>query len=190
LASRAMAPDEPYGLGTAADEFRRFTGRPLDGVAGLLTIGALQDANDRASFGGEVGTVGDLLVEEGFKVAVVANADQPRPIDHQALLTTGGEPAIDLHREAVAALMTSVGAVGGGRADPGLRMGDPDAALGTRLDPTAVVDATTEALDGDRAVALVELSDLLLAERGSRSATEEAAERLEARARTWTDELF
>ena len=39
LAALALAPDEPYGLGTAADEYLRYTGRPLDGAAGLLTIG-------------------------------------------------------------------------------------------------------------------------------------------------------
>jgi hypothetical protein len=190
LASLALAPDEPYGLGTAGDEYLRYTGRPLEGAAGLLTIGGLQDANDDASFGAEVGRVGTMLVEEGFSVSVVANADQPRPIDAQPLVSTAGPPSLDLHREAAAALMGRDGIVPGGRVDGGLRRDDPEAALGTRLDPEAVVAAATAGLADDRSVTLVELSDLLLAEIGSRNAADEAALVLETRALTWTDELF
>lgn len=190
LAALALAPDEPYGLGTAGDEYLRYTGRPLDGAAGLLTIGGLQDANDDASFGAEVGRVGTLLVEEGFDVSVVANADQPRPIDAQPLVSTAGPPSLDVHREAATALMGADGIVPGGRVDAGLRMSDPEAALGTRLDPAAVLESAIASLDPERSVTLVELSDLLLAEIGSRNATDEAAEVLETRALTWTDELF
>lgn len=152
-AGLALEPDEVIENGTAADVFERRSGYPLDGAVGHMWIGSISDDNEDALFGGVPGVLGDALVADGRVTGVVANADWSIV-----------DPEVDtFHREATAALMGSRGVVGCGRVARSLLVDDAAAAYGVRLDAKAVVDAFEKCWT-DRAVVLVEASDLARAE--------------------------
>lgn len=146
-AGLVLQPHEPYGLGTAAQEFERRTGTPLEGTAALLTLPDLTRQNASANYGGQLGLVGATLLDAGFTAAVVANADRAD--------TAGAS----WHREAALALMDTNGILASGRIDRSLLMLDPLAPGGARLDADAVVAAFEDAW-ASNAVVLVEASDL------------------------------
>lgn len=189
IAAPALAPDEPFATGTAAEEYARLNGQPMDAAAALLTIESLKEENDSADFGAHPGTIGEALLEANRTTAVVANADRPIPLDLQPLFPWDSTVAPEIRREAVSALMDDDGQVPAGRVDAGLRRADPEAAYGSRLDPDAVLAAVEGVWDQDRVVVLVEASDLLLADAAGEEATPEAADALEQRALAWTDDL-
>lgn len=147
VAGIALEPEEPYGLGTAAEEFERRTGTDFDGAIGLLSLPGIVRQNDRSSFGGRVGLVGDELAEAGFATAVIANSDRTDTLDPS------------WHREAVLALMGSDGILPAGTVGRDLLTPDPIAPGGARLDNDAVVAAFDDVW-GEDAVVLVEASDL------------------------------
>ncbi len=150
----ALAPDEEFEGGPAADAYHRRTGEPLGpAAAGNLSIAGYHKEQDRLLFGGEVGALGDALTGAGVGTAVIGNADLAR---------TGTDP-IRYGRQAVSALMDSDGRLAGGRVDRGLLRPEPDAAFGLRLDPAAVAEAFA-AVWRDRSVVLVEGSDLVRSE--------------------------
>ncbi len=181
-AAVAMAPDEPYGIDTAAAEFERRTGGPLYGASGLLTLPELQQANDDDLFGGEVGTIGTALTDAGHRTAVIANADEPAPLS--------GETRWILHREAATALMGTDGVVTAGRVDRGLVVDDPEMPLGVRLDSEAVSEAAAAAWADPKAVVLVEASDLARAQAAGREASADQKDRLMEQALGEADALF
>lgn len=152
-AGLALEPEEPIENGTAGDVFERRSGERLDGAAGHMWIGSILADNEAALFGGVPGLLGDVLEEEGRARGVVANADW-------SLV----DPDVDtFHREATTALMDGSGVVPCGRVNRTLLVDDATAAYGVRYDREAVREAF-DACWKDRAVVLVEASDLARAE--------------------------
>jgi hypothetical protein len=145
----ALRPDERYEGGTAAEAYRRRTGRPPAGAAVQLSVAGYHAVNERLLFGGEVGALETALAGAGVSVAVVANADR----------APAGRDPTRYGRQAVTALMAPEGTLSGGRVDPGLLRLDPGAPWGHRLDVGAVTSAFLAAWR-DRSVVLVEASDL------------------------------
>ncbi len=180
-ASLAFMADEPFGIDTAAETYERRLGAPLEGVAGLLSFPELEGANDSSHFGAEVGGIGEALAEAGVGRAVVGNADLPP--------TQPDQLTWHRHREAVTALMDVQGAMPGGRVDDALLVDDPEAAAGVRLDEGQVLDTFRRSWT-DRAVVLVEASDLPRAHAVRPNTTGEQSDRLFARALAGADELF
>ncbi len=174
----ALGSDERYEGGTAAETFRRRTGRTPGGAAVHLSVAGYHAENDRLLFGGEVGALGAALSGGGVSVAVVANADRA---------PTGRDPT-RYGRQAVTALMGPEGILAGGRVDAGLLRPDTDAPWGRRLD----LGAVTSAFDGawrDRSVVLVEASDLSRADAYVDLAGSARRPELVRDALHWTDEL-
>jgi len=154
VAGLALAPEERYGAGDAAQAFERRTGHPLDGAAGQLAIEELERENDRSLFGAELGMLSEELDGAGVDRAVIGNADRPLTIADLWIY----------QREAALALMGPDGVVAEGRVDRGLLEAAPDAAGGVQLDPEAVVDEFEDVWTGGPAVVLVEGSDLVRAD--------------------------
>jgi hypothetical protein len=189
--ARAVAPvttsgqgfgaDEPFGRDSAGVVFRSRTGtRPGNGLV-YMPIADVVDDNESELFGAEVGLLGDELARAGVGRAVVANGDGTDP-------STPEQRVPPYRRAAVAALMTSDGRVPGGQVDRELLQSDPTAPFGVRLDPDAVVDAFTAAFT-DRAVVVVEASDLVRAALATRFASEEQGTKIVRRALRDTDRL-
>ncbi|MGH8972836.1 MAG: hypothetical protein ACRD0C_06485 [Acidimicrobiia bacterium] len=174
----ALGLEEPYEGGTAAEAFRRRTGRPASGAAVNLAVAGYHAENDRLLFGGEVGALGAALGGGGVSVAVVANADR----------ASAGRDPTRYGRQAVTALMGPGGTLPGGRVDPGLLRPDPDAPWGHRLDLGAVTSAF-DAAWRDRSVVLVEASDLARADAYVELAGSGRRPELLRDALRWTDEL-
>jgi hypothetical protein len=156
-ASVAVEADEVY-LGLPVGEIlQRRLGHVPEGVV-YLAAGAAREANEVSPYGADTGTLGAELEAEDVRRAVIANADQ----------SGGGpqDPAVDrpYDRVAAAALMDPDGIVPEGRVARGLLVDDPAAPFGQRLDPAIVLEAFDAAWtardDDDRAVVLVEASDL------------------------------
>jgi len=114
-------------------------------------IHAVQARNDERLYGAQVGLLGQTLAQHGHPTAVVANAD--RAVD------VGGEPT-EQHRAAALALMDRRGLVPHGDVSTDLLTAQTAADLGeVTLDRGAVARAFDRVWT-DRAVVLVELSDL------------------------------
>ena len=157
----AVGVDERYGNASAEEVMRRRVGGPATGIS-YLAIGAARDANDRSEFGADVGILGDELRGLGIRRAVVANADQLEEVDSET------ELADQYFRPAATALMDSRGTVPAGDVGRSLLVKDGDAAYGHRLDEASVLEAfdavwspdEDEDEEDERAVVLVEASDL------------------------------
>lgn len=176
LAGLVLAPDESYGLGTAAEEFERRTGTEFAGAAGVLTLPSLTRENEAATFGGRVGLVGHTLIANDFAPAVIANSDR----------TDVDEPS--WHREAALALMDTNGILPAGQVDKELLRSDPIAPGGARLDNEAVLEAF-DAVWLPRSVVMVEASDLRRVESQTGTFTGARRRAEKAKAIAATDEL-
>ena len=151
----AVEPDEAYGGVPAAELLERRLGEVPDGIA-YLGVGGAIDANEASAYGAEVGTLGDELADAGIRRAVVANADAV-----EGFVSGDPPPEGAYARGAATALMGSDGIVPEGAVSRTLLRDDADAPFGWRLDRDrvlAAVDATWG--DADRAVVLVEASDV------------------------------
>ena len=158
-AAVALDPDELYGGVPAAEILRRRLGEVPEGIA-YLAAGAAADVNEASSFGAEPGRLGDLLDEASVSRGVVANADAV-----EGFVSEEPPPDGAYARAAATALMGSAGIVPGGTVGRPLLADDPLAPFGRRLSTAAVIDAFEAAWpDDERAVVLVEASDLLRAE--------------------------
>src|SRR4051794_20585617 len=170
---------EPYGPGTAGQEFARRTG--LHVTSGVVYLGqkSLVDANASRLYSAVVGAFGDALAAAHIHRSVVGNADAPVP-----------DAAIpgQIDRSLATALSASVGTVPRGAVGPDLRRNDPRAAYGTRLDLHRVAMAFTRQWRDD-SVVLVEASDLSRADSYAQYATTAQRNRLRDRALRWTDAL-
>ena len=178
-AASAYGVGEPYGPGTAGEEFTRRTG--LHATRGVVYLGqqSLEDANGSKLYGAVVGAFGDALASAGIRRSVIGNADAPVP-----------DPVIpgQVERALATALATSTGTVPGGAVGADLRRDDVRAAYGTRLDLDRVV-ATFAQQWRDDSVVLVEASDLARADLFAQYATPEQRTQLRDRALRWTDAL-
>lgn len=151
LAGMAFAPGtEVNGEPAAAVLDRR--GGATDAAAVVhLGLPAFAARNDRLLYGAEPGALGSALRGAGLEAAVVGNADLEADIDLEV------EP-VQVHREVALGVVDGSGTVPRGDVGPDLLRTDPDAPLGLRLDPDAVLAAFDAVAEAD--VVLVELSDL------------------------------
>ena len=161
--------------------FATRTGLTPGGGLVYMPINDVIEENDSELYGAEVGDLGDELARAGIARSVIANGDGSDP-------STPEERVPPYRRSAVAALMTHDGKVPGGRVDRDLLQADRGAPFGVRLDPDQVLDSFRESWT-DRAVVLVEGSDLVRAELAGRFASDEQRERLRTRALRDTDDL-
>ena len=173
--------DEDFGRDRAGRVFATRTGLSPGGDLVYMPINDVIEENDAELYGAEVGNLGDELDRAGIARSVIANGDGSDP-------STPEERVPPYRRSAVAALMTHDGKVPGGRVDRGLLQADGGAPFGVRLDPDQVLDSFRESWT-DRAVVLVEASDLVRAELAGRFASDEQRERLRTRALRDTDDL-
>lgn len=169
---------EPFGTGTAADEYARQQGTALEGDMATLSWVPLGKANDASDFGAEIGSLGQALEDASIERGVVANADALDPL----------VPTEPTHREAVLAMADATGAVSCGSVGPDLLRTDPGAPYGVRLDDAAVL-AQFDRCSTPGSVVLVEASDLRRAAAFRSRATESQAEAVWARALESTDHL-
>ncbi len=153
--------DEDFGRDRAGRVFATRTGLTPGGGLVYMPINDVIEENDSELYGAEVGDLGDELARAGIARSVIANGDGSDP-------STPEERVPPYHHSTVAALMTHDGKVPGGRVDRGLLQVDGGAPFGVRLDPDQVLDSFRESWT-DRAVVLVEGSDLVRAELAGRS---------------------
>lgn len=186
--TRAVAPkefaglvfqaDEGFGPGSAGEEHARQHGATTDAEVVSLSWAILDDENDDAEFGGEIGSLGQALSDADVDRGVVANADGADPL-------VPGEP---IHREAALALADEVGAVPCGQVSTVLLASDDAAPFGVRLDLDGVVAAAARCRT-PRSVVLVEASDLRRALAFKARSTDVLADAARRRALQHTDEL-
>lgn len=151
----ALDPDESYGGVRTEDILRRRLGRVPSGVA-YLAAGAAADVNETSGFGAEPGLLGERLAEAGIRRAVIANADAV-----EGFISDEPPPDGAFARGAATALMGADGIVPDGTVGRALLEDDPLAPFGRQLDTQAVLAAFDAVWAGDdRAVVLVEASDL------------------------------
>lgn len=181
----ALDAGESYGGVPTEDILRRRLGRVPAGVA-YLAVGAATDRNETSGFGAKPGRLGDLLAGAGVERAVIANADAA-----EGFVSDEPPPDGAYARGAATFLMGSDGIVPGGTVGRGLLADDPEAPFGRRLDHAAVVRAFDTAWSsGDRAVVLVEASDLSRAAGYAPRTTPEQAGALRSDALTRSDDLL
>jgi hypothetical protein len=175
----ALEPGEQYHGEPALDVLQRRLGSTPAGLA-YLAIGSARDANERSSFGAEVGTIGDALADAGVARAVVANAD----------LREGRADDGAYGRGAATVVMGSNGLVPAGAVSRSLLVEDTDAPYGVRLDRAAVLEAVDAALVPNRSVVVVESSDLVRASAYARQASPARRAEMRASALREADELI
>jgi hypothetical protein len=182
----ALGPGELVNGVDSTDLLGRRFGEPPAGIS-YPGAGPMADGNADTVYGADVGLLGDELDDADVTAGVVANADEPEELAGQG--TTG---SATLHREAVTMLMGSRGTVPEGSVSSDLLEPDPNSAFGVRLDVDATVAAFRRAWrvpPGERAVVLVEASDLRRAASYDPLATEATAERMRERTLRAADEL-
>lgn len=181
----ALDAGESYGGVPTEEILRRRLGRVPAGVA-YLAVGAATDRNETSGFGAKPGRLGDLLAGADVARTVIANADAA-----EGFVSDEPPPDGAYARGAATALMGSDGIVPGGTVGRGLLVDDPDAPFGRRLDHAAVLDAFDAAWSsGERAVVLVEASDLSRAAGYAARATPRQSEVLRADALARSDDLL
>lgn len=151
---KAFGATEVIGGTTGAARYTAATGRQADGAATVFpSINVLTAENTHRLYGTQPGLLGSTLAVNGYRTAVIANADEPA--------SGGGKPESlrSYHRAGAIGLMDRSGRVRGGDVTADLLVSDPAAPGGTRLDATSVGRAFDAAWT-DRSVVLVELSDL------------------------------
>lgn len=181
----ALDAGESYGGVPTEDILRRRLGRVPPGVA-YLAVGAATDRNETSGFGAKPGRLGDLLAAARVSRAVVANADAA-----EGFVSDEPPPDGAYARGAATVLMGSDGIVPGGTVGRGLLVDDPTAPFGRRLDQAAVLRAVDDAwATGDRAVVLVEASDLSRATGYTARATPDQSDALRRDALARSDSLL
>lgn len=186
--TRAVAPPpfggaaydvaEPYGRGTAGEEYARQQGDVPE--AGIVSLGwvSLERANGNTEFDATIGTLGQGLAAAGVDRGVVGNA---REVDD---LTAAVLP----NRDVALGLSDVQGRVPCGSVGRDLLEEDVRAPYGARLDDTAVAAAVRRcATPGS--VVLVEASDLRRAADFARTASPERGDAVWEAALASTDRL-
>jgi drug/metabolite transporter (DMT)-like permease len=173
---------ERFGAVSAGVAYRQRTGTPPGHGIVALGIARIENANSSLQYGAVPGALGTTLAGDGYRSEVVANGDGVQP--DAASVTTP-----EYVRPAVSSLMTEAGRLAQGDVAPGLLEYDARAPFGRRLDQSAVVAAFRRGWN-TKAVALVETSDLVRADRAAAFATADGAARLRREALRWSDQLF
>ena len=127
---------------------------------------AMAAANDKELYGARPGALGAALAAAGKVTAVVANADVAEP---------GG--GVEVHREAVLAVMDEQGRVDGGSVGGELLIADPGAPGGVVTDVESTARAFRQAW-ATADVVLVEAGDLARTPRGDHAGGLERTDRL------------
>jgi len=179
---RATSAAEGYatlGAGALMNGHRRLAARarPAEG-GGIISPAApaLRALNEQRRRGSEVGALGDALARAGVGRAVVGNADTAMTDPDEA----------GWHREAVLVLAGGDGRLPGGEVGRTLLAADPAAPFGVRFDPGAVQRAFRAAWT-ERAVVVVEASDVARAQLAGRAAPPARRQALVASALAATD---
>ncbi len=180
--ARASGPDsgeafedgERFGAADAVDAFARRTGRQPDGGLFVMPVVTIIGENRTLPLDTEVGALADALEAADIHRAVIANAD-------------GGEGTY--RRDAVLGLMGVDGTVPDGSVSAAILTEDPESAYGVRLDTAAAFAAFDEAWSADRAVVLVESSDLARTDEYLPNASAAQRSELQSEALERTDEL-
>ncbi len=177
-----LATTERFGNDLAGQVYRQRTGAaPGDGIVDL-GIARVDSANANLLYDAQPGALGDALDQARYSRSVIANGDGSQPD------TSGGSTPLYV-RSAVGALIGSDGRVPHGAVDRQLLTRDSSAPFGVRLDRSAVEHAFLAVWQG-RAVALVEASDLVRADRSSAYASAEGQARQRHAAIVASDRLF
>lgn len=175
----ALEVGEPFGMDTAATEFRLRTGRTARRGLVQLGLAGIVQKNESLLYDAKIGALGDALSKAGFDRSVIANADGTEP----------ATPPLPLYgRNAVTGLMGSDGTVPGGAVGPELLEADPSSPFGVRLSAEAV-DQAFQAAWRPRSVVLVEGSDLVRANEYKAFGSPEQWERLRRQALVETDAM-
>ncbi|WP_426572905.1 hypothetical protein [Aquihabitans sp. McL0605] len=215
-AGRMLSASDLYENGTAADAYHRRTGWKPRGQLLQLSIAAINATNDRYLYGADPGAMGTALDRAKFRTSVIGNDDvelsaaglvtfdpssptgEPSdgPADETGLgnnpdpaITGTIEPLNGENRPAGLAVMDGQGQVPQGSVSRNLLTRDKDAAFGIALSEREVL-AAFDSTWGDRAVSLVELSDLERADLYRSRAAAAQASILFDRALTRTDHLL
>lgn len=178
IAGLAYDGTEPFGAGTAADEYARQQGQPLAGDIASLSWVLLAAQNADTEFRADIGALGDALEAADVARGVVAQADGVDPL-------SAGGPA---QRDAALALADHTGVVACGSVAPQLLATDSAAPYGVRLDERAVLQQVERCSTAD-SVVLVEASDLRRAAAFANVATPERAQEEWGQALAATDHL-
>jgi hypothetical protein len=153
-----LEPSEPFGPGTAREEMARRNGVAASTIPESSIVCLAQHEvvghNGRLLFDADVSVLGDTLAAAGVRRAVIGNGDA----------TLAPSADADYRRWAPLALTDQSGIVPEGAVGSSLLERDPSSPYGLRLDPGRVIAAFDQAWEGgssERAVVLVEASDLL-----------------------------
>ncbi len=146
--SAATTPREVY--------FQR-TGRRVSGGIVALTLPRVAEINRSLLYDAELGALGIALRDAEVGRAVIANADGRQPDSPPSPQTS------TYKRQAGLALIDARGRLPEGKVDNELLQRDPDVPWGVRTDIDAV-EAAFDDVWNDRAVTLVEASDLVRAD--------------------------
>lgn len=172
---------ERFGAVSAGAAYQQRTANPPGVGIVALGIARIVGANASLLYGAVPGALGTTLSEHRHPSEVVANGDGAPPE------TTATAPTYS--RSAVNALMGEKGRLAHGAVNRTLLRHDAGAPFGTRLDQPAVLASFLRDWRSG-AVALVEASDLVRADRAASYATADGAAQMRRQALHWSDQLF
>ncbi|MCU1352025.1 MAG: Flagellar basal body rod protein [Acidimicrobiales bacterium] len=210
----ALGPQEPYEDGVAAATYTRRTGLKTAGNQVLqLNVASILATNNRYLYGAIPGALGSALAAGGWQRAVIGNADfgtegvdaSLNP-DGTAVTPGGGAPGgtsadgslatastpqqfSSLNRSVALGLMDQQGRVPGGDVSRDLLKRDSASPFGVRMD-TKVVQSRFRHAWQDKAVVLLEMSDLERADRYGLLSTVDQAPSMFDRALRQADRLL
>jgi len=180
----ALGADERFGRDRAADVYFQRTGRSVSGGIVSLAMPRVVTVNDSLLYDAELGALAIALRDAGVRRSVVANADGRQPDSPPSPQTSV------YRRQAALSLVDARGRLPAGRVDNGLLADDPVAPYGLRLDRDAVVEAFRRSWTDDRAVVVVEASDIVRADAYRAYASPVRKEVLTGQALHHSDRLF
>jgi hypothetical protein len=174
---------EQFGRDDAAQVYFQRTGRRVSGGIVALTLPRVAEINRSLLYDAELGALGIALRDAEVGRAVIANADGRQPDSPPSPQTS------TYKRQAGLALIDARGRLPEGKVDNELLQRDPDVPWGVRTDIDAVEAAFDDVWE-DRAVTLVEASDLVRADQYRGFASTTRREVLSGQAIHRADALF
>ena len=201
LSGAAFNRNEAVDNSTAAETYRRRTGRSSDAAVLQVGVADVVRANEERLYGAVAGALGGALASAGLKTAALGNGDgpalssasrleaaEPPPVDPRTKSTTE-TVGVELGRGLALAVMDPLGTVACGSVSEGLLVEDPDWPYGVRLDVAEVLRRYDAVRDVAAAV-VVEASDLARVERARPLALPGQAAAVDRRALRRADELL
>jgi hypothetical protein len=179
----ALGVGERFGKDTASDVYFQRTGRHLSRGIVSLAMPRVVAVNESLLYDAELGAMAVALRDAGVHRAVVANADGLQPDSPPSPMTS------TYRRQAALSLVDPRGRLPDGKVDGELLTPDPTAPWGLRLNRDATFDAFRRSWK-DRAVVVVEGSDLVRADTYRAYASPVRKEVMTGQAIHRTDRLF